>query len=136
MKLITEGFEMSIVSISLTDENITALENIQKCYGLSGRSEAIRHAIRAAEAEIREISDMEGVVEGVLVIVHKDHGDIWMGQIQHKYESHIKTQLHSHLKDRKCLEVMIISSDGETMKSMLKEILSVGKADYVKFVHS
>ncbi len=136
MKLIIEGFEMSIVSISLTDENITALENIQKCYGLSGRSEAIRHAIRAAEAEIREISDMEGVVEGVLVIVHKEHGDIWMGQIQHKYESHIKTQLHSHLKDRKCLEVMIISSDGETMKSMLKEILSVGKADYVKFVHS
>ena len=127
---------MSIVSISLTDENISALENIQKCYGLTGRSEAIRHSIRAAESEIREISDMDGVVEGVLVIVHKDHGDTWMGQIQHRYESEIKTQLHSHLKDRKCLEVMIISSDGETMKNMLKEIHYVGKADYVKFVRS
>ena len=56
---------MSIVSISLTDENIFALESIQKCYGLTGRSEAIRHSIRAAESEIREISDMDGVVEGV-----------------------------------------------------------------------
>ena len=127
---------MSIVSISLTEENISALENIQKCYGLTGRSEAIRHSIRAAESEIREISDMDGSVEGVLVIVHKDHGDTWMGQIQHRYETEIKTQLHSHLKDRKCLEVMIISSDGGTMKSMLKEIHSVGKADYVKFVRS
>ena len=127
---------MSIVSISLTDENISALENIQKCYGLTGRSEAIRHSIRAAESEIREIADMDGVVEGVLVIVHKDHGDSWMGQIQHRYESEIKTQLHSHLKDRKCLEVMIISSDGGTMKNMLKDIHSVGKADYVKFVRS
>lgn len=127
---------MSIVSISLTDENISALENIQKCYGLTGRSEAIRHSIRAAESEIREIADMDGVVEGVLVIVHKDHGDTWMGQIQHRYESEIKTQLHSHLKDRKCLEVMIISSDGGTMKNMLKDIHSVGKADYVKFVRS
>ena len=127
---------MSIVSISLTDENISALENIQKCYGLTGRSEAIRHSIRAAESEIREIADMDGVVEGVLVIVHKDHGDTWMGQIQHRYESEIKTQLHSHLKDRKCLEVMIISSDGATMKNMLKDIHSVGKADYVKFVRS
>ena len=127
---------MSIVSISLTDENISALENIQKCYGLTGRSEAIRHSIRAAESEIREIADMDGVVEGVLVIVHKDHGDAWMGQIQHRYESEIKTQLHSHLKDRKCLEVMIISSDGGTMKNMLKDIHSVGKADYVKFVRS
>ena len=127
---------MSIVSISLTDENISALENIQKCYGLTGRSEAIRHSIRAAESEIREIADIDGVVEGVLVIVHKDHGDTWMGQIQHRYESEIKTQLHSHLKDRKCLEVMIISSDGGTMKNMLKDIHSVGKADYVKFVRS
>lgn len=127
---------MSIVSISLTEENIAALEHIQKCYGLSGRSEAIRHSIRAAETEIREISEMEGTVEGVLVIVHRDHGDTWMGQIQHKYEGHIKTQLHSHLKDRKCLEVMIISSDGDTMESMLKEIHAVGKADYVKFVRS
>ena len=127
---------MSIVSISLTEDNIQALEEIQRCYGLTGRSEAIRHSIRAAESEIRETSGMEGIVEGVLVIVHRDHGDVWMAQIQHKYESHIKTQLHSHLKDRKCLEVMIISSDGETMKSMLREIHSVGKADYVKFVHS
>ena len=127
---------MSIVSISLTDENISALEDIQKCYGLSGRSEAIRHSIRAAETEIKEISNMEGTVEGVLVIVHKDHGDTWMGMLQHKYENHIKTQLHSHLKDRKCLEVMIISSDGETMQSLLKEIHSIGKADYVKFVRS
>lgn len=125
---------MTIVSISLTDENIRALEEIQACYGLSGRSESIRHSIRAAETEIKEIADMDGVVEGVLVIVHGDHGDSWMGLIQHKYENHIKTQLHSHLKDRKCLEVMIISSDGETMKSMIKEIHSTGKADYVKFV--
>lgn len=132
--LITGGTAMSIVSISLTDDNLDELEEIQKCYGLSGRSEAIRHAIRAAETELKEIRDMDGPVEGVLIIVHRDHGDVWMGQIQHKYESHIKTQLHSHLRDRKCLEIMIISSDGESMKNILKEIHSTGKADYVKFV--
>lgn len=125
---------MVIVSISLTDENIAALEGIQKSFGLSGRSESIRQAIRSAETEIKEISGMEGTVEGVLVIVHKDHGDTWMGLIQHKYEKEIRTQLHSHLKDRKCLEVMIISSDADTMRNLLKEIYSTGKADYVKFV--
>ena len=34
----------------------------------------------------------------------------------------------------KCLEVMIISTDSSTMRNILKEIYSVGKADYVKFV--
>lgn len=123
-----------IVSISLNDENIKALDEIKACYALNGRSEAIRHAIRAAETEMKEMSDIDGEVEGVLIIVHRDHGDAWMIQIQHKYEGQIKTQLHSHLKDRKCLEVMIISSDDSTMKNMLREIHSTGKADYVRFV--
>lgn len=127
---------MSVVSISLNDENIRALEDIQTILSLNGRSEAIRFSIRAAETEIKEMKDFEGVVEGVLVIVHKDHGEAWMGIIQHKYETHIKTQLHSHLKDRKCLEVMIISSDADTMRAMLREIHSTGKADYIKFVRN
>lgn len=127
---------MGIVSVSLNDDNIRSLEDIQLTMGLNGRSEAIRLAIRAAETEIREMRDFEGLVEGVLVIVHKDHGDTWIGVIQHRYEELIKTQLHSHLKDRKCLEVMIISSDAGTMRDMLREIHSAGKADYIKFVRS
>ena len=126
---------MGIVSVSLTDDNIKQLDRIQEAFGLKGRSDAIRHAIQSAENEMKEITEMEGRVEGVLVIVHDHHGDIWMDQIQHRYEREIRTQLHSHLIDRKCLEVMIVSSDSSTMKMMLKEIHSTGKAEYVKFVH-
>ena len=126
---------MTIVSISLTEENLQSLEDIRISYGLTGRSEAIRHAIRAAESEIRETSGMEGTVEGVLVTVHRDHSDIWMSQIEHRYEDHIKTQMHSHLRDGKCLDVIIISSDADTVRSILRDIHSAGKADYVKFVH-
>ena len=39
---------MGIVSISLNDDNMAALDRIQKTYGLSGRSEAVRTAINAA----------------------------------------------------------------------------------------
>jgi CopG family nickel-responsive transcriptional regulator len=123
-----------VVSISLNDENVRTLDEIQATCGLSGRSEAIRYALRAAEGELKEDKDMTGPVEGVLVIVHRDHGDAWMSMIQHKYEDHIRTQMHSHLKDMKCLDVMIISSTGETMRRMLQEIHATGKADYVKFV--
>jgi len=126
---------MGIISVSLTDENIRQLDQIQEIYGLKGRSDAIRHAIRSAVSEMKEMSDMSGTVEGVLVIVHDHHGEMWIDQIQHRYESEIKTQLHSHLIDRKCLEVMIVSSDSSTMRRMLSDIHSTGKANYVKFVH-
>jgi len=44
--------------------------------------------------------------------------------------------MHSHLQDRKCLEIMIITGDGESAVNMIKEIRSVGEAEYVKFVRS
>ena len=125
---------MGIVSISLNDDNMAALDRIQKTYGLSGRSEAVRTAINAALADIRELEGMEGTVEGVLVIVRGNHADPWMSLIQAKYERHIKTQMHSHLQNHKCLEVMVVSCEAEVLTSMLKEIQAEGKADYVKFV--
>ncbi len=127
---------MGIVSISLNDESIEALDDIQKKFGLKGRSEAVRRAINAAKAEAQMIEEMEGEVEGILIIVKKDHSDPWMNMIQAKHENEIKTQLHSHLRDHKCLEVMVISSEAGKLSSMLMEIHSTGKADYVTFVKS
>lgn len=125
---------MGIVSVSLNDDNIAALNKIQSAYGLSGRSEAVRASINAALADIREIEGMEGIIEGVLVIVRGNHDDPWMIRLQAKYESNIKTQLHSHLQNHKCLEVMVMSCQAEVLGNMLRDIQSEGKADYVKFV--
>lgn len=125
---------MGIVSISLNDENISALDRIQKTYGLTGRSEAVRMSINAALADIHEAEALDGVVEGVMVIVRGNHADPWMIKIQAKYETYIKTQMHSHLQNHKCLEVMVISCEAETLASMMRDIQAEGKADYVKFV--
>lgn len=125
---------MGIVSISLNEDNLAALDRIQKTYGLSGRSEAVRTAINAALAEIRELESMDGPVEGVLIIVRGNHADPWMSIIQARYESCIKTQMHSHLKNHKCLEVMVVCCEASVLTDMMKEIQVQGKADYVKFV--
>ena len=122
------------VCVSLSKENLEALDRIESAYGLNGRSEAVRAAINAALADIRETEAMEGDVEGVLVIVRGNHEDPWMIRIQGTYESVIKTQLHSHLRNGKCLEVMVVSSDAPTLSRMLRDINAEGKADYVKFV--
>jgi len=127
---------MTIISISLPEESERSLEAIQQSLGLSGRSEAVRASIRIAEAEMKDTEELGGEVEGVLIVVHNTHGDKWIGMLQHKYESIIRTQLHSHLQNRKCLEVMILSSDADTLSSMIKEIYRTDKADYVKFVRS
>ena len=125
---------MGVVSVSLNEDNLEALDRIQAAYGLNGRSEAVRASINAALADIRETESMDGDVEGVLIIVRGHHDDPWMIRIQGTYESVIKTQLHSHLKNRKCLEVMVVSCDAPTLQRMMREIQAEGKADYVRFV--
>jgi CopG family nickel-responsive transcriptional regulator len=126
---------MTIISISLGDDYIGHLDAIQQSYGLKTRSDAVRTAISAALDELKELGAMSGTVEGVLIIVRGDHADPWVIKIQAKYQQLITTQLHSHLKDDKCLEVMVISGDASDLKDMLSEIRAIGKADYVKFVH-
>jgi len=125
---------MGIVSISLNDDNLEALEKIQKTYGLNGRSEAVRASLNAALSDIRDEEEFEGIVEGVLVIVRRNHDDPWMIRLQAKHEASIKTQMHSHLKDHKCLEVMIVSCEASELRVMLNDIRAEGKADYMKFV--
>jgi CopG family nickel-responsive transcriptional regulator len=125
---------MTIISVSLNEEYTQILDSIQSAYDLKGRSEAIRLSLDAAREELRELDSLEGTVEGVLIIVRGNHADPWIIQIQARYQEYIKTQMHSHLMDHKCLEVMVVSCDGATLREMMTEIRAQGKAEYVKFV--
>lgn len=125
---------MTIVSISLSDEYTDMLDSIQEAYGLKGRSEAVRASISAAMDGIKDMGALEGTVEGVLIIVRGNHADPWIIQIQAKYQDVIKTQMHSHLKNQKCLEVMVVSCDAKILSLLMNDIRAQNKADYVKFV--
>ena len=127
---------MPVISISLSEENLATLDRIQETYKLKGRSDAVRTSIHSAVSEMQDLADMKGSVEGILITVRHDHADPWMGIIQAKYINSIKTQIHSHLKDKKCLEVMVISCDAAELKEIIQEIKASGKADYVRFVRS
>ena len=125
---------MTVISVSLSEENVADLDRIQGTYGLGGRSEAVRAAIASAMSEIQDMENLEGLVEGVLITINRVHPDPWMSVIQAKHTGAIKTQLHSHLKNHKCLEVMIISCEASELQDMLREIEAAGKADYIRFV--
>jgi CopG family nickel-responsive transcriptional regulator len=127
---------MPVISVSLSEENLEFLDKIQDTYKLKGRSDAVRTSINSAISEMQDMENMSGNVEGILITVRHDHADPWMGIIQAKYINCIKTQIHTHLRDKKCLEVMVVSCDADELKDIMQEIKASGKADYVRFVRS
>ena len=124
---------MPVVSISLTDRNLETLDMLQKTYGLTGRSEAVRVCIRSAEAEVRERGVLQGDVEGVLITIHMTEG---ADENTHEYQEIVTTQVHSHLKNGKCLDVFLIRGDAEAVKTMLAGLQSSEQMEYVKFIQS
>jgi len=127
---------LPIISVSLTDKNIEVLDRMQTAFGLSGRSEAVRACLRTAEDDIRDREGLTGNVEGVLMVVHESHRDTNLDEIRHSYQEIITTQIHSHLKNEKCLEVFIVKGEAEMVKSMISRFRGKDDLDYVKFVKS
>lgn len=124
---------MPIVSVSLTGKNLDALDMLQEAYGLTGRSEVVRACIRSAEAEVRERGSLQGDVEGVLITVHQSEGT---NENKHEYQDIITTQVHSHLKNGKCLDVFLIRGSAEVVKRMLTDLQGSEHMEYVKFIQS
>lgn len=127
---------MTVISVSLTDRNIEDLDRLQDILGLAGRSETIRVCLRSAEEEIREREKMEGEVEGIMISVHKTDEGHGPDELRHRFKDNIKTQVHSHLKNGKCLDVFLVGGPAEQIKDMLAAFQRDDALEYIKFVKS
>ena len=112
------------------------MDRMKDVFGLKGRSEAIRACLRSSEDELREREGLEGEVEGVLIIVHESNNSTDLDMIRHDHQDLIQTQIHSHLKNEKCLEVFIVKGDAEEIRSMINRFRGKDQLDFVKFVQS
>ena len=94
---------MVIVSVSLSKKLLEDIDSIQNEMGFSGRSDVIRASARMLIADNREKSAMTGDTNSVLTLIHSQEVEDKVTEIKHDYEDIINTQIHSHLKEQKCL---------------------------------
>jgi CopG family nickel-responsive transcriptional regulator len=127
---------MTVISVSLTDKNIEDLDRLQEVLGLAGRSEAIRVCLRSAEDELRERERLEGEVEGIMITVHKSDEGHGLDEMRHKFQSNIKTQVHSHLKNGRCLDIFLVDGAADEVKNLLAAFQKDESLEYIKFVRS
>lgn len=125
---------MPIVSISLNDEMLQELDNLQKSMGFSGKSEAIRACIRSFLAEEKQKGERHGDIHAILLVVHNDEFDHIVSDIKHNFEYLITTHLHSKIEGEKCMELFVIDGDAERVDTMTKNFHTNKKMETVKLV--
>ena len=127
---------MPIISVSLTDKNVEDLESLQKDLGFGGRSEAIRAAMRALVAETSERRAMVGQVDGVLIMVNDACASGSIHDIYHDNHLLIKTHVHNHLGNHKCMNMMVLSGDAADINELLDQMHRLEGIAYLKFIRS
>ena len=125
---------MVIVSISLNNKILEEIDNIQKEYGYSGRSEVIRAGARLLIAENKEKDKLSGKINSLLLLIHNQDAESTVSEIKHKFENITKTQIHSHLHGNKCLEIFILEGEADKIKSIFRNFQISRKMDYVKLI--
>jgi CopG family nickel-responsive transcriptional regulator len=125
---------MPIVSISLTEEILKEIDNLQKNLGFSGRSDAIRAGIRSFVSEEKQKENLSGNVNAILLVVHNDEYDNQVNGIKHSYEDLITTHLHSKIEGDKCMELFMLKGEADSVSSITKDFQINKKMDTVKLV--
>ena len=125
---------MPIVSISLNDEILKQIDNLQSTMGFSGRSDAIRAGIRSFVSEEKQKQDLSGEVNAILLVVHNDEYDNEVNGIKHSYEDLITMHLHNKIDGEKCMELFILKGESEQVTEITKNFQINKKMDTIKLV--
>ena len=135
-KLIIVESMAHIISMSLNDRILKDIDNLQKEMGFSGRSETIRAGLRLLIADKKEKSKLRGIVDAVLLIIHDDKHSEEVSILRHKHEELIKTQIHNHLENHKCLEIFILNGNALDIRKLTEGFQTNRKIDFVKLIIS
>ena len=123
---------MAIVSISLNDNILSEIDRIQTDEGYSGRSEVIRAAVRDMISQNKTLDNLNGIVEGVIIVVNDERHNESISDIRHSYSEIIRTQIHNHLESHKCLQIFVIHGNASKVSKLVKELKASGKTEYTK----
>lgn len=125
---------MAIISVSLSNKLLKEIDELKEEVGYSGRSEIIRTSTRMLIADNHEKKNLKGILDSILILIHNPKVEDTLNEIKHSFEDIIKTQIHSHLKEDKCLEIFIMEGDAERMNTLTKKFQTSRKMEYVKLI--
>ncbi|MDG6983274.1 MAG: CopG family ribbon-helix-helix protein [Nitrososphaerota archaeon] len=125
---------MAIISLSLPDSMVKSMDEIQDSVGFSGRSELVRAAIRLLLEDTRAKDDLAGNGNAVIVVGHASADEEPVTRLKHKYEDIVRTHVHVKVSHEDCVEVFVLTGEGEEIASMTKELEKERKIRSVKLI--
>ncbi len=125
---------MPVVSLSLPESMLKDMNELEKSFGFTGRSELVRAAIRMMLDQERERSTLSGEVSGLVVATHNTEEEESVTKLKHEFGQIIKIHIHSKLTPSTCVELFLVNGDAERVSAMSKVFRARDEIKSFKFV--
>lgn len=116
---------MPIISASIPDEIITALERLSA--GYATRSELIREALRNYISEKRWLADPKGMFTTIVLTAYdksKMKAEDLM-RVEHEFDDIIAVNTHIHMDGDNCFEIFVVRGSGNKIKELASKLSAV-----------
>ncbi len=128
---------LTVVSITLPEELLQQFEKFMENRGYYSRSEAFRDAIRniIAESEINRLGEDKSTAT-IMVTSEYNRKDVEnrISEIRHEFDDIIIENIHRHIKDQYCLEILIAEGDSKRILDLMGRIRGIRGIQQVKAV--
>lgn len=104
---------MEVISLSIDEETLEKIDEIQEKGSFNGRSELIRKAVEGLYQDLNDRDKLRGEMNAVIVVRHPHKHEHGISEISHRFDEVVTTQLHSKLNSEKCLEVFHTNGSAE-----------------------
>jgi CopG family transcriptional regulator, nickel-responsive regulator len=116
--------DLARIAISIDKRLMDRFDKVLDEKGYTNRSEAIRDLIRDSLVE-REWEEGKEVV-GTITLVYSHHTrelTDTLNDLQHKYYGSIISNLHVHLDEHNCLEVMVVRGNSGEVRAIADRLI-------------
>ena len=99
--------------MSIPDQMIKEMDQIQKTGGFAGRSELVRASIRLLLEDSREKESLSGRMNAIIVVTHDESNEAPITRLKHEFEDIVKTHIHNKISQNNCVELFLLEGDGK-----------------------
>lgn len=113
--------------VAIPEEIMKEFEELTKTLGYRSRSKAFQDAVQLFISTHRWV-ESRGSIAGCIVVIydHEEHGiEEALTDIQHSYLNIISAAMHVHLSHTRCMLIIALKGDVESVKKLYSELSSI-----------
>lgn len=115
---------MSVISVSVSGDELKKFDEVITKMGFSSRSDAIREAMNRFVIQNRWLDHMDEEQPFVATIVYPARRENTVHDVLRKFDDIVVTATHTHLGERR-VEWVILRGDNQTLRQFIQQVSAI-----------